>query len=222
MESDFPANSNRHKQQQKPDPKKLAQAAKDEKVVEQVVEAAAVSRRKKPLGSRIRANFGGQDGKTVVSYVIMDVLRPGFKAIVYDAGQEALSRAMFGESRPPGRKGSGAAAPSRFSYDSVTRPAATQRREDPRPQLSKHARTVHDFDEILFEKRIDGLEVLDQMNEMISKYEEVSVADLYGMVGQKAHFTDNKWGWYDLRGSDVIRTRSGVYLLDIPKPVALD
>jgi hypothetical protein len=52
-------------------------------------------------------------------------------------------------------------------------------------------------------------------------YGQASISDLYELVGITANFTDNKWGWTDLRSSSVSRARDG-YLLNLPRPILLD
>ena len=59
------------------------------------------------------------------------------------------------------------------------------------------------------------------MEELISMYGLVSVADLYELVGITGSYTDNKYGWYDIRSASVVRVRDG-YLLKFPKAIPLN
>ena len=68
---------------------------------------------------------------------------------------------------------------------------------------------------------IEADEVLTQLFDCVESYASVSVADLYEMVGLEVNFNDHKWGWIDLRGSKVSRTRDG-YQLNLPRPEAID
>ena len=47
------------------------------------------------------------------------------------------------------------------------------------------------------------------------------MADLYDLVGMTSNYTDNKYGWYDLRTA-YIQGVSGGYVIRLPKPVALN
>jgi hypothetical protein len=49
----------------------------------------------------------------------------------------------------------------------------------------------------------------------------VSVADLYDLVGVTGNYTDNKYGWTDIRSASVIRVRDG-YMLKLPKALPLN
>lgn len=80
---------------------------------------------------------------------------------------------------------------------------------------------MHDFDEIILATRAEGNEVIRRMDDLIQKYEQVTVSDLYQLVDIAPSFTDEKWGWTDIREARVERTRAG-YLLDLPRPELLD
>jgi hypothetical protein len=91
----------------------------------------------------------------------------------------------------------------------------------PPASMSRRARARHDFDEIVLESRGEAEEVLDRMFDLLSRYDSVSVADLYELTGIQSAHTDQKWGWPDLRGSQVTRTRTGGYVIDLPEPSPL-
>lgn len=201
---------------------KTAKAPKEETPekpkVEKVVQGEVV-RRKKPLRKRIAQTFGGEDLKDVWQYVLMDVLLPAAKDMIVDAGSQGLERAIFGEvsgrSRVSGRR-----SPGYTPYNKMTGIGGRSNRDEPRA-LSRRARTTHDFDEIVLATRPEAEDVLERLYDLISKYEVVTVADLYASVGIETTFVDDKWGWTDLRGAGAIHIKGG-YLLDLPRPEPLD
>ena len=83
--------------------------------------------------------------------------------------------------------------------------------------MSRRGRANFDFDEIILDKRVEAEEVIDQMFLLLEKYDMVTVADLYDLVGIASNYTDEKWGWTDLRGAGASRV-SGGYLLELPRP----
>jgi hypothetical protein len=87
--------------------------------------------------------------------------------------------------------------------------------------LSRRSRSLHNFDEIVLDKRVEAEEVLDRMDAWIDKYDSVSVADFYEMCGVSSNYTDNKYGWTDLRGAAIQHVRGG-YLIKLPPPEPLD
>lgn len=213
---EFPSNSRRP---DAPPPKK----AKDEKKIERVVQTEVV-RRKKPLGRKFAETFVGGDTKGVWQYVLLDVMIPAAKDMVADATSTGIERMLFGDSRPSSRRGrSSNTVPGHVDYRSPFARSNNQQqsfRNEPR-ELSRKARTHHDFDEIILGTRVEAEEVIDRLFDLISRYESASVADLYELVGTTGSYTDDKWGWTDIRGAGVTRVRNG-YLLDIPKPEPID
>lgn len=207
-----------------PSNSKLSKPTPDEapvpenKKIERVTTGTAV-RRKKPLGKRLTETFIGGDAKGVWGYVLYDVLIPAAKDMVADAGREALERMLFGDGRRDSRRdrrGLGSVS-GNVRYDRYSQ----GRREDPRPQLSRRARATHDFDEIILPTRAEAETTIERMFDVVAKYEQVTVAELYEMVGITSEYTDENYGWTDIRGAGVQRIRNG-YLLDLPRPVHLD
>ena len=105
------------------------------------------------------------------------------------------------------------------SYSGYSKPPWETDRGD--RAISRQARATHNFDEIILATRVEAETTLEQLYDVIAKYQVVSVADMYEMVGAKAYATDNKWGWTDLRGAGVQRIREG-YLLNLPKPEPIE
>lgn len=214
---EFPSNSIK--------PNKPAKDAKKEpKKVDKVVTGQVVTR-KKPLGKRFAETFVQGDAKGVAGYVVFDVLIPAAKDMVVDAGQEALQRMIYGESSTHRRRASHRAGEfGRIDYSGISRGVSkTIRREDPRSTAvpNRRARATHNFDQHVLETRVEAEEVIDRLFDLVSQYEVATVRDLYDLLGETPNFTDEKWGWYDLRGAGVSRVRGG-YLLDLPRPEPID
>lgn len=213
----YPANSQRSTRVSKvTDPAEKV----DEKKIEKVT-SSEVIRRKKPLGKRFMETFIGGDAKGVAGYIVMDVLLPAAKDTIADAVSQAIERMLFGEVRSASRR-AGARPGGSSGYTSYNRfsNAPANRREDPRA-MSRQARAKHDFDEIILATRVEAEEVIDRLFDLLSRYDQATVSDLYDLLGLSAQYTDEKWGWTDIRGIGIVRVRNG-YLLDIPKPEPLE
>lgn len=176
-------------------------------------------RRKKSLGKQFKETFIGGDAKTAVRYAMFDILLPAARDMVIDVTTQGLEKLIFGDSRR--RRGSTPPQAGPTGYVSYDRYQMGSRQSAPQRALSRRARSQHDFDEIVLTSRVEAEEVIDQMNEIISRYGVVSVADLYASVGLPSTHVDNKWGWTNLPGAGVARIRGG-YLLDLPEPQPLD
>lgn len=218
---DYPSNSHKKKSPSK--------EIKETKKVERVVEGEVI-RRKKPLSKRFAELFIGGDAKSVGSYVMFEVLLPAVKDTLADAMSQGVERMLFGEARSTSRRTG--RRPGHY-YDSgytnyQTRPPnratgapGLYGRPDESRSMSRRSRAMHEFDEIILPTRVEAEEVIDRLYDLVNKYESASVADLYELVGVSGSFVDEKYGWTDLRGAGVSRTRNG-YLLDLPKPEPLD
>lgn len=192
-----------------------------EKKIERVT-TGEVSRRKKPLGKRFSESIlAGEDARGVWGFVVMDILLPAAKDMMADAVSQGFERMIYGEVKSTSRR-TGSRPGGSNGYVSYNRFAPSGgRREEPARNLSRRSRASHDFDEIVLETRVEAEAVIDGLFELVSKYNSATVADLYELVGISGNYTDDKWGWDDLRGAGVTRVRNG-YLLDLPKPDPLD
>jgi hypothetical protein len=210
---EFPSNTRKARIPDENEPKKIEKVTTGEVVT-----------RKMPLGKRLLGTFFGGDAKGVVGHVIAEVLLPAAKDAIADAFSQGIERLIFGEARSTSRRtgqrpGGSSGYVSYNRYSSPTSPPAG-RREEPR-NVSRRARGAHDFDEIILATRIEAEEVIDRLFDLVARYEQATVSDLYELVGVSGNFTDEKWGWTDVRGAGVTRIRNG-YLLDLPRPVQLD
>lgn len=205
---EFPSNSRR---------------AKIEPVEREKVEAVVtgtVVRRKKPLGRRlIETFFGSDDARGVWQYVTEDVLIPAAKDMVTDAITGGVERAIFGEVRGRGRGPRGGAGGSYVSYNKYSSGGSPigGRSEAPRRELSRSARSNHNFDELVYQTKPEAEEVLDKLYFLVEKYGVATIADFYEASDVEARFTDQKYGWTDLTGVDVARIRGGGYILTLPR-----
>lgn len=224
---DYPSNSHNRRDLPRPVEKK-ADDVPAEKRVERIIDGDVI-RRKKPLGRRFKETFFGSDSQSVWQYVVMDVLIPAAKDMVADATSQGIERMLFGEEHHYGRRGGrrGGRNARTSEYTNYTRYSRAYDDRPPFPpidrrrEVSRRARATHNFDDIILATRAEGEEVLDRLYDLLEKYETATVSDLYGMLGLSGAYTDDKWGWTDLRGSQVRHTANG-YLLDIPNPEPLD
>lgn len=208
--SDFPPNSMSSKEE--PEPEKV-------KEVKQVTSEPA-KRRKKSLGSKFKGMFISGDARSAGNYVMFDVLLPAAKDMIVESGQQMIEKVIFGETR---RRRGGAppqATPGYHNYNQYSMRQQSQQQQT-RPNVSRTARAHHDFDEIVLPTRAEAEEVLERLFDIVSRYEQASVADLYVLVGIQGEHTDYKWGWSNIRGSTVSKLRGGGYVLDLPEPEPL-
>lgn len=205
-----------------PSNSKSTPPAGEPKKVEKVI-TSEVRSRPKSLGTRLKQALIGGDSKSVIQYVIVEVLIPQAKDMIADAATQGFERLIFGDNRSSSRRPSNRTVGSRHTnYTGYSargnRPMGSAIREE-RGTVSLRS---YEVDELIFDTRPDALAVLERMYEMLEEFKAVSIADVMAMIEKSSSHTDLKWGWEDLQGSDIRMVRGGGYLLHLPRPISLD
>lgn len=175
-----------------------------EKKVEKVITGNAKVK-KKSESHRLGDIFVAKDKAEVTEYIWTDVLVPGIKKIVWEIVTGAFDMILFG-GNGRSKKNTNAGYVSYNSYSG-------NRREPPRDE--SRARTRYSYGELVLETRGDAEDVMDRLNEAIQDYGMATVADMYDAAGLTCNYTDNKYGWRNLRDAQIVRVRDG-YMLKMP------
>lgn len=179
-----------------------------EKNIEKIISGNA--RLAPKSGARKMADvFISEDLRQVKSYILMDVLVPAVKKAISDIVTNGIDMILYGEA---GRSKQGTPS-SRVSYRSYY-----DRRDERGPVRIKNG---YDLDNIMVDTRGEADDVISKTDDLMATYNIVSVADLYDLVGITCNYTDNKYGWKDIRNARVIPVRDG-YMIKMPKPLPLD
>lgn len=167
--------------------------------------------------------FLGGDMKTSARFVVADVILPDLRNLLWDSISRGSERIIFGEGRRARR--STDYRPSRTVYNAtplwqepsreiVARPRRPMLPDQPpggfRPER-------YDRNEIILASRSDAENVVEELLDTIQKYQVVTLADLYDMLGRPSAHTDNRWGWTYLNNVEIRQISSG-YLIDLPQP----
>lgn len=208
LKSDYPSNS-----------KTVKKEEKETKKVEKVI-TGNVKLKKKSLGKKFMETFVGEDIDNIGQYIVYDVLVPAAKDAISDMIEGGISMLFYnGDKRGSRTRRSG--SKSFVSYDKCSYGTKDRDRDRDRREFSSKSRARFNFDDISLETRGEAEEVLSHLVDLTIDYDQATVADLYDLVGITGNFTDNKYGWTDLRSASVSRTRDG-YVLNLPKTVLLD
>jgi hypothetical protein len=141
-------------------------------------------------------------------YVIQDVLIPAVKNTIEDIVTNGISMLLNnGETRKGSKRSSSS---SRISY------RAYYEREDNERDRDRRRDRGYSYDDVTLDSRAEAEEVIARLDELIDVYGMASVADLYDLVGISGQYTDNKYGWTDVRSASHVRVRDG-YLLKMPR-----
>ena len=205
---DYKPNSNKFKSEQK-------SAQQDRENLPKVIKGTARTVKKSEM-RKFADSFIVEDISNVGEYIVKDVFIPTIKKTIFDIITNGIDMLLYGTTGRSNKNSIAGKVSYRNYYD--------QRNSDRGYSSSSYnkPRTPHySYDEIVLDSRGEAEEVLMRMQELIEQYKMASVADLYDLVGVSGDYTDNKYGWINLRNADVIRVRDG-YLLKLPKALPLD
>lgn len=217
-----------------PDNSKAAKAkvATPKKTVEAVVEAGEATTKKKGLGRKFKETFVQGDSKSVWSYVFVDVMLPSVKDTFENMVGEFTHRMLFGNSaRPMTRNMAGMATSalgrqvynSAFSSPFATNRTVTQTGAPVGPQISRQARALHQFDDVVLPTRGHAERVVAGLVGLLQQYNEVTVRDFYMLCSITPTFADESFGWTDLTGTDIQRLRGGSgFVIVLPPAIQLN
>lgn len=189
----------------------------EHKEIEKVV-SNPVIRKKKGFGAKFKEAFMGEDFKNIAETVLYDNAIPSIKDFIITAANVALNMAFYGDAKST--RGQSASARSFTSYNRFYQTASSAVLDTTKRSLSRSERARFAFDDIVIATRREAEDVLDTMSSLLDQYQFVTVSDFYDIIGVTSSYTDNKWGWKDIRGAGIRRV-SGGYILDLPRPEAV-
>lgn len=175
------------------------------------VEPVTVATRAKKKG-KLSQIFLAEDVDNVKSYIILDVLIPAIRKAIYDVITEGASAFLGGQVATP-KKGTTA---SKISYRQYYE---REDRREVRPATSQR----YSYDEVEVNTRGEAEDILASMSDLIARYGCVSVLDLYDLANITSdNYTDENYGWMNMRNADVSRMSNGKFRLKLPKAMPLN
>lgn len=197
---DYPSNSNKSKEMQP-----------TERKVEKIISGQAKVRKRSEL-RKFTDIFLPEDVEDVKTYIIRDVIIPKVRDMLHDIGAEAWD-SLWGIKGGSSRSVNASHVSYRQYYDKKNKVSTP----------SSSSRVGYGFrpEDTVLESRGEAEDVLTRMDEMISMYGTVSIADFKDMCGVTPLYTDNKYGWTDVRSASIVRIREG-YVIKMSRPMPLD
>lgn len=163
---------------------------------------------------KIANDFLAEDLKTVKDRIIAEYLIPMLKNGLCSIFNSAISIALWGDDRSRSSSTNySSSSRQRNSYDRYYQDGQSSRSGP----SGRPVRTLQNLD---FEGRYDADKTLDEMYDALRKYKQVSVGDLWDMMGVSNESTDYNYGWYNLDGA-YIKGIPGGYRLVLPRPIPL-
>ena len=198
---------------------KAAQGAKTEgkekKKLAPLVSKGSVAKKKRTVADKFKDAFLGES-ENLGDYIMYDVLVPAFRDTVSEMGFGIIER-LFGNGRSSRSRGSVVRDRGRsyVSYNSSSRNDRDRGRDD-RRDIDKGSRARHSFDNVVFTNKWEAEDVLAHLVDMILEYGEATVRSFYELSNIEADYTDDRYGWTNLRDAYVERTRNG-YVIVFPQ-----
>lgn len=156
--------------------------------------------------------FISEDIANVKNYIFMDVIVPAVKKAIYDLVVGTLDMSLYG-GRGSSTKRSTADRISFRDYNGISS-------RDSRTSNSTRTSSGYSYDDIILDSRGEAEAVLSRLDEIMEEYETVRVADLYDLVGVTHEYTDNDYGWTNIRNAEVVRVRDG-YKIKMPRAIPI-
>ena len=131
-------------------------------------------------------------------------------------GEGAINRAFYGDTRKRARgRSSISRGVERISY------------EDRFDSRSRHksaprGRARYEMDNLRFDTRADADALLDTLTEYLDQYDSVSVGDVFESLDIPTQANDFRYGWYELGGAHIRKSRDGGYILEMPRLEEID
>lgn len=195
MNTDYPSNSHKSKK-------------KEIKEIQKVVSGEVKTKKQSEL-KKFASIFVPDDVDDVKTYILTEQILPTARDLIFDIIKTII---YGGDSRDYRRAGS-----SRTSYERYY--------DDRNARKTSYAkRNTYDYDDIVFRSRGDAEEVLETIDDLMERYHNVSIADLYEAAGLDCPHTYNRYGWDDnnnLRNAKIVRSGDG-YMIKLPKARPLD
>ena len=177
-----------------------------------LVKKGNVVKKKRTVLDKFKNAFLGES-ENLGDYVLYDVLVPAFRDTISDMGFGIIER-LFGSGRSRHNIRSNVVRDRGRSYISYNEPSSRRGRDD-RREFDSGSRARHDFDNVIFTNKFEAEDVLAHLVDMIAEYGEATVRSFYELSNIESDYTDDRYGWTNLRDAYVDRTRNG-YIIVFP------
>lgn len=164
--------------------------------------------------------IGPTGAKRIGEYIREDVILPKIKEIIADSISSAVNLALFQDTnyRAPNRSRHtwGDSAPTTRGTD--YRSKFTEQAPPTTTRAVRRTRTTPFVENYLITDRNEAVEVLNTLCETADRYDNVSLANYYDMIGVQSAFTDHNFGWSidNILTATIIPTQ-GAYVIKLPE-----
>lgn len=188
-----------------------------EKITEPIVTNEVIVQKKK-LGQRMKDFIVEADFKSVARYVVSDVMLPALRNLIVDASTKGIERAIYGDKA---YRASQYGGPTRFNYSNpISRPYSQMPYRNA-PPVQEGPRTGRQIqNNYIVGSKKEGELIVERLNDIVDKYETVTVGELHELLNLQTSPIDQKWGWAYVGNVPIRQVREG-WLIDLPPEIPL-
>ena len=196
---------------------------KEKKQLDRLVTVQPQKVKRSLLGRLVTGVMGPEGLPSIGAYVNEEIIKPAIKNLIFDTITSAASKAMFGDKGGPNRGGgynrySGGSSSSYRPATNYSNRYSNSSRPEPQHEERRVRPTRYGVEDYIIEDRFDASNVLTTLTEAADKYDSVSIADYYDIIGVPAtQYTDNTYGWtIDAITHATIQPVRGGYIIKFP------
>jgi hypothetical protein len=207
----------------------LAQQQKEEETkpkLQATIQGGVTLRRKTP-GQRFTETFlNNGDIQTVGQTILMDVIIPAFKEMIFNSVRDGFSMLLWGDTRASRSGGLSSRGGIVRDYSSYSSSIGSRSRDRDRVDIYRPEDSPR-YNNLVFQVRGDAENILFNMRDYINTYNDIQIVKLYELVEEQTGINipmtaqDAKFGWSDLTNAGIRQVRGG-YLLELPNPIVLE
>lgn len=209
---DYKSNSYKDKKERSVEPRPITNDIPETKV-SRLAPKEPVKVRKRSGLSRSFDEFVRDDLNKVKEFAITDVIVPAIKKSISDIFKTGIDMILY-----HGETGSSS---KRYPYSSKVSYRSYYDSAPARRTSYSDRRNAYYCDERIFDTRGEAEAKLAQLDDIMARYHLVRVADYCEIVGITGNYTDNDYGWTDLRTAEVVRVLEG-YIIRMPRALPID
>jgi hypothetical protein len=190
-------------------------AVVEEKARMQKLVIAQPKKVKRNLFSRLVSGVMGPEGLPGIgAYVNEEIIKPAVKNIIFDAITSGLGRALNMDYRQP-RGGHPHNRTSQARHTNYSNRYVNSQPEQKDRLVVRAASTM--VDDYILEDRYEASNVLVALTEAADRYNVVSIADYYELIGVDPKHTDFNYGWSidTITKASIMSVRGG-YIIKFP------
>lgn len=185
-------------------------------------------RKKRSMWKEVKHEFISEDAPSVGTYILYDILLPALRDMISDIGHGALDMAMGTDNRRSYGSRRRRDDRSFYDYDRYwDRPNGSRKRgrydddDDYRDRRRNNRRVPsnEDLDDFVFDSKKQAVKVLNEMQDRIDRYDDVSVGFFLDRIGESipGDFVSDDWGWYNLDSAKIKPAYGGGWHIIFPK-----